>query len=514
MFQKQFSLRALGAVFAMALGAATGGAQAEFKVLRGPENTLRYIKDPCAESDTVSSFFLHVFPVSIDDLSVARGVFGFDNLDFSFKKKGILLKGACFATVQLPDYEIDSIETGQKKSEDQLWKVKITQPRGAKHAQPSASRVGKVRQYTLRSHLYRLNVQIIQLERFAATGGAIAALHNELLVATPRGKFAMIGVDYAPRRLTGRVPMNESAFVYHETQNDPVFKPLFFRVVDVLLKERGANRFDLFVSHSYFTGECVVLRLSASTLSRENGRFEVSPSWRTVFDAKPCLSSSTTVQRSDSISGGILMADGPDHLLLTVGDFGINKGGLEPQNPDVHLGKIMRIAIETGQAEAVSQGHRNPGGLARDRNGSLWMTEHGPKGGDELNLIQKGNDYGWPLVSYGIDSNGKKLPRSERPLGSHDRFARPVFAWVPSIGVSNLVVNDEQALPLWKDDLLVASLKKGRSIFRIRHHNQKVDYVERIRISASIRDITHASGGRLALLNDSHSRVLILQRSE
>ena len=284
------------------------------------------------------------------------------------------------------------------------------------------------------------------------------------------------------------------------------------RVADILLKEHSPGRFELFVSHHYFTGECFLFRVSSTTLLRDGQDVEVSDAWRTVFDARPCLR-----RFNGQESGGRMLTDGPDHLLVFVGNHDAGDEAL--LDDESSLGKFLRIEIGTGTAETLTRGHRNPQGLARDAAGDLWATEHGPRGGDELNLIEPGRNYGFPQVSYG-------LPYWEWPVredgsgGRHDGFTRPVFAWVPSPGISALVVNDRRAFPLWDDDLLIASLSGtsyiegipgGHSIFRVRRHGRVIQYVERILIGDRIRDLTFLPDGRLALLLDS-GRVKLLRR--
>ena len=128
--------------------------------------------------------------------------------------------------------------------------------------------------------------------------------------------------------------------------------------------------------------------------------------------------------------------------------------------------------------------------------------------------MEAGANYGWPKVSYGVHYGGEvvgdwPVERSAR----HDGFARPVFAWVPSIGISSIAVNDERFFPLWSDDLLIGSLSSGRSLFRVRRHGRRVSYVERIDMGGQpIRDIAQLADGRIALLS-SDGKVLFLSRA-
>ena len=128
-------------------------------------------------------------------------------------------------------------------------------------------------------------------------------------------------------------------------------------------------------------------------------------------------------------------------------------------------------------------------------------------------MIESGRDYGWPSVSYGVDYGGRGGRTFGQPverLGRHDGFSRPAFAWVPSIATTSIVVNDERFFPLWKDDLLIGSLRYT-SLFRVRRHGTQVSYVERIRggLVKRIRDIAQLADGRVALLLEPDKRAIL-----
>ncbi len=376
------------------------------------------------------------------------------------------------------------------------------------------------------------------------SGGAAASLGNDLLVVTAKGRVALVHASGDVEYLRGRVPMNLSGWESTESFGENKEKQ-HFRVADVLLKEATPGRWELFVSHHYFAEECVRFRLSSTIVEAAFADGEntgamsppwlqqitralhliqntektvaVSPSWRTIFDAEPCLQTKLNGEES----GGRMLTDGPDHLLLTIGDHGRNgwymgsRSWTLSDDPGSHMGKFVRVAIETGEAEILTLGHRNPQGLARDGAGNLWSTEHGPEGGDELNLLEPGGNYGWPHVTYGVDY-GRKVPSTIEygKAGAHDGFVTPVFAWVPAVAASAIVVNDGRSFPLWRDDLLVASLK-ARSIFRIRRLGERVQYVERIDTGSNIRDLVWMPDGRLALLYPHGSnKVMFLRRSQ
>ena len=351
----------------------------------------------------------------------------------------------------------------------------------------------------LTTHLYDLQSSWAWLRWDRAWGGAIAPLGDDLLVATPHGRFALVRSTGEVAYLEGTVPMNQAELLAHLDKRR-------FRVADILLKRYSGGRYELFATHYYFTGECFRFRLSATTLLHQGADVSVSPAWRTVFDAEPCVRS-TSLQ-----AGGRMLMDGPDHLLVVIGTHSQNKYA---QDPASHLGKLIRVEIETGRAETLARGLRNPQGLTRDAAGHLWETEHGPEGGDELNVLVAGGNYGWPQVTYGVEYGSRVNVPHAAEVGLHDGFTKPVFAWVPSIGISSVIVNDERWFPLWRDDLLIGSLSgtqgSGYALFRVRRDGTDVQYVERIEVGNRIRDLAQMPDSRLALLVDG-GRVHFLSR--
>ena len=374
-------------------------------------------------------------------------------------------------------------------------------PPGCEETAPSRVPDAFTKGADLTTHLYHLESRSAQIP-WEGRGGGIEPLCEDLLVVTPWGRIALVRPDGSLAGLEGRVPMNLE--VWRSSQAWEAFRPHRFgsapRVADILLKPLSEGRWELFVTHHHFTEECMRFRLSSTMVLREGASVSVSPSWRTVFEFEPCVFHFRNLHRA----GGRILTDGPERLLVVVGDHGRDAF---VQDPDAHLGKLVRIEIETGVSEALSLGLRNPQGFARDADGNLWETEHGPRGGDELNVLEPGLNYGWPWVSYGISydgygGGGSRLPSV--PLewtGGHDAFARPAFAWVPSIAVSAVIVNDDRWFPLWKDDLIVGSLK-DLSIFRVRRNGTSVQYVEPIRVGYRVRDLAWIPDGRLALLAD------------
>ena len=392
-----------------------------------------------------------------------------------------------------------------------LWRPQRgSRPPGCEEMAPSRIPGAFTKGADLLTHLYHLESKSVQIpfpwKQYG--GGAIEPLCEDLLVVTPKGWITLVRPDGSWMDLEGRVPMNlagidrDYEIEAHISNNNRSQRTP--RVTDILLKPHSEGRWELFVTHHHFTEECIRFRLSSTTVLRQEASVSVSPSWRTVFDFEPCL----FLPRFLHESGGRILTDGPEHLLVVVGDHGRSTLA---QDPDSHLGKLVRIGIETGASEVLSFGFRNPQGFARDAAGNLWQTEHGPRGGDELNVLVPGANYGWPYVSYGIgydefgEHDGRVGARLQSgPLewtGGHEAFALPAFAWVPSIATSAMTVNDDRRFPLWKDDLIVSSLKDS-SIHRVRRNGTSVQYVERIELGYRIRDLSWMPDGRLALVAD------------
>ncbi len=207
--------------------------------------------------------------------------------------------------------------------------------------------------------------------------------------------------------------------------------------------------------------------------------------------------------------------DGDTHLLAVIGDHGGTEivGGVgTAMDPNWDLGKLLRIDLGTGDSEIVSSGLRNPQGFARDAQGTLWESEHGPRGGDELNILVPGANYGWPVVTYGTQYERRDYPGN--PVqGWHEGYQKPVHVWVPSIGVSSIVFSDSEEFPLWRGDLLITGLA-DRILYRARIQDDRVVYVEPIAIGQRIRDMVELSDGTIALLTDDDAHVMFLSRAE
>ena len=261
-----------------------------------------------------------------------------------------------------------------------------------------------------------------------------------------------------------RVPVNVAEFEADPYNAGTTIKQRF-AVKDILVQPR-ADGFTFMASHNYWDKEndCYTLRVSSLEArydQLEAGAGDSDGQWKTLFETTPCfeLTVSPSGRHNPTLAaGGRLAGLSDQEILLTVGAFGPNRG--RPQALDNSYGKIVLLDLAIGESRLYTWGHRNPQGIAVTSDSQIWSTEHGDRGGDELNLIVEGNNYGYPLVTYGTQYEALTWPLNPRQ-GRHDSYEKPIYAWVPSIGISEMIAIEGDAFPYWKGDLLVSSLGAG-----------------------------------------------------
>lgn len=208
----------------------------------------------------------------------------------------------------------------------------------------------------------------------------------------------------------------------------------------------------------------------------------------------------STPKASDGNNGGRLAFLDANTLLMTVGDGSARRE--EAQNPENSLGKVMRIELAPGSGRAVvhTSGHRNPQGIVRDPvTGAVYVSEHGPRGGDELNRLRPGGNYGWPIVSQGIDYPFSRVS----PFTRRDGFENPELVWSPSIAPSGLAVYRGDLFKSWQGDFLIPALRE-RGIRRLVSEDGRVVRQELLlgELGERIRDVKVAADGSIYVLTD------------
>jgi glucose/arabinose dehydrogenase len=215
--------------------------------------------------------------------------------------------------------------------------------------------------------------------------------------------------------------------------------------------------------------------------------------------------------------GGRLVFDRAGFLYLTLGDRGEKE---RAQRPDDHAGSVIRLHDDgrvpadnpfVGQpgwkSEKYTLGHRNQQGAAlHPGTGELWTHEHGPQGGDEVNVIRAGVNYGWPVITYGVNYViGTRIGEGTHKEG----MAQPLYKWVPSIAPSGMTFYTGERFSRWRGDLFVGALK-DQMLVRLRLDGEQVVKEERLLqgVLGRIRDVRTGPDGLIYLLTDEDDGVL------
>lgn len=203
------------------------------------------------------------------------------------------------------------------------------------------------------------------------------------------------------------------------------------------------------------------------------------------------------------------LAISPDgqHLFVASGD----RQKMQPaQDTTNNLGSVVKLTLDgspagdnpfaaqaSQAADIWSYGHRNILGLAFDTRGRLWDLEHGPKGGDELNLVTKGTNYGWPVVSDGDHYNGTAIPRHS----TSSEYAVPAISWNPVIAPGDFIFYSGNQFPGWRDQAIIAAMDPA-ALVRVEIIGDSAREVARISMDKRIREITEGPDGSVWLLED------------
>jgi len=230
---------------------------------------------------------------------------------------------------------------------------------------------------------------------------------------------------------------------------------------------------------------------------------------RVIFRALPTY--------DNGLHFGSRLAFGPDRMLyITLGDRFDRPNRPKVQQLDSHFGKIIRINPDGSapadnpfakQAGALPEiwdlGHRNVQSSAFDAAGRLWTVEHGAKGGDELNLIEKGKNYGWPLVTYGEEYSGEPIPGA---VTAREGYEQPVYYWDPVIAPSGMQFYTGDAFPAWRGNLFVGALVEKRLVRLVLEGNRVVGEEHLLTDRGQrVRDVRQGPDGALYVVTDERA---------
>jgi aldose sugar dehydrogenase len=291
-----------------------------------------------------------------------------------------------------------------------------------------------------------LRVEVVARDLTLPSALAFLPDGRALLAERTAGRLSIVDAAMGQRsRIHGLPPMHLAA---DREEEGGLF--------DVLVHPRYERNGWIYIAYSEGTpdGNTTVVdrvRLVGNTLSARER----------IFTARP------HVRNSIHFGGRMALADG--HLFLTVGDRNERE---RAQDLGQHHGKVVRLHDDgrvpknnpfarRGGAlpEIWSWGHRNPQGLTRDPvDGRLWAHEHGPRGGDEVNIVRPRVNYGWPIITYGREYTGEPVGEG---LTERDGLEQPVYYWLPSIAPSGMVFYSGRAFPRWRGSLLVGAMARG-----------------------------------------------------
>jgi aldose sugar dehydrogenase len=271
-----------------------------------------------------------------------------------------------------------------------------------------------------------------------------------------------------------------------------------------------ANLFDVAVAADFGGSRGVYF-----SLVRELGGELALEVWRAelrghaLVDARSVYRATARSISPTVLNSGRLLVTGQGEVIVSVADFDDHHSSA--QDASVHWGKLVRIRDGVAP-EVIASGVRNAQGVARDASGAVWFTDHGPLGGDELNALYAGANYGWPRTSGGRHYDGTALP-ARAPQGL--AFSAPIVTWTPAIAPSSLLVYSGREFPEWRGSFLVGSLAR-RHLRRLELRGG-VMHSEEIHLDGlgeRIRDVRSDDAGRLYVLTDAlHGRLLRITRA-
>ena len=324
-----------------------------------------------------------------------------------------------------------------------------------------------------------------------ASGPFLALSDTEFLVATRLGELhhVVIGNQSATAKLLGSLGVAEN-----------IRAPA--GVKDLLLLAPG--KLLATMSTHDAARDCYALGLFEYAFDVEQRTVKRT---RTLFESQPCFPMPLALEEI----GGRIIHYTDQTVLLSM-------GSLLPTTLEGDYGRIVRIRLSDGAVTVFATGNRNQQGLFFDQESRLvFETEHGPRGGDEINVLRQGHDYGWPHVTYGTNytvvDDASVDDTCVTQCGTHAGHELPLFAFVPSIGIGNLLRYPASGAEFqrWRGNLLVASLRE-QTLFRLEYDDDRIIYAEPIALGERLRDIALLPNGSIALKTDSQ-KLLVLTRA-
>ena len=374
------------------------------------------------------------------------------------------------------------------------------------------------------SAYHSLNLKKVKTPIWSKYGG-IETLNNQIIYVSGESDFFLLekkGSKYEFKNLgLKKINNNKEQFVRINNPKIGSNAEEYFGVKDILIEKFNIsqNKLLLVSSLNYIESkDCYNVSVYLSEIINEK-IFKISE-WKNIFSSEKCLSINLTKKPrfSAASSGGRIVKFDNENILLSLGDFyadGVN-GPMLSQDLDNDYGKVIKININNKVHEIFSYGHRNPQGLYIDKNKNIFSTEHGPRGGDEINLIKKNNNYGWPYATFGTNFNSynpsvndsdknksKRVWPLDKTNNTHEGYPKPIYSWGNTFGASNLIIYEGNYFDKWNKNLIISSLvSKQLTRMIYDYEDKRIVYVENIPVGERIRDIISLDNGKIVLLTD------------
>ena len=371
---------------------------------------------------------------------------------------------------------------------------------------------------------HSLNLKKVKTPIWSKYGG-IETLNNQIIYVSGESDFFLLekkGSKYEFKNLgLKKINNNKEQFVRINNPKIGSNAEEYFGVKDILIEKFNIsqNKLLLVSSLNYIESkDCYNVSVYLSEIINEK-IFKISE-WKNIFSSEKCLSINLTKKPrfSAASSGGRIVKFDNENILLSLGDFyadGVN-GPMLSQDLDNDYGKVIKININNKVHEIFSYGHRNPQGLYIDKNKNIFSTEHGPRGGDEINLIKKNNNYGWPYATFGTNFNSynpsvndsdknksKRVWPLDKTNNTHEGYPKPIYSWGNTFGASNLIIYEGNYFDKWNKNLIISSLvSKQLTRMIYDYEDKRIVYVENIPVGERIRDIISLDNGKIVLLTD------------
>ena len=337
------------------------------------------------------------------------------------------------------------------------------------------------------------SVSVAGAEGLPSAGGAITVAEGKLIVLDRFGGIYLYQDKKLNRLNYGKFPNNIEQYILNSDY--PIFNENTMRAHSIAYdKELGR----LYVAHTKFINEGIN-RFVISHIQVNRSTMNAIGKWETLYESDDIPSN----HASHAGGGKIIINKNILHFSTGYAKQKIVNGKVisNAQDPKLSFGKVYEIDLRTKTIHQKALGFRNPQGMTMTNDGHLLSVEHGPQGGDEVNLIENGNNYGWPFETYGTryGTYNYNWPPGSTP--EFQEYTAPFFSFVPSVATSS-IFSIKDFHPAWENNIIIGSLK-AQSLFRLKLIGTRVVYSEPIWIGHRIRDITQINKEIVLLTDDS-----------